>query len=142
MTNRTIRNKRIQVKPLSTNALYTGRRWKTQEYRNYNQLVLFHLKNTKLTLKEGSKVFLYIKVGVSYSGADLTNTVKGFEDIISKRYGFNDNRNFRTFLEKEVVKKGEEYIEFNIFENELIDIHITYDSEDKGKFKIYPPIQS
>jgi hypothetical protein len=35
-------------------------------------------------------------------------------DVLAKKYGFNDNRIYRGVIEKEVVKKGDEYIRFKI----------------------------
>ena len=34
-------------------------------------------------------------------------------DILSKKYGFNDNRIYQLFLTKQIVKKGNEFIEFS-----------------------------
>lgn len=133
-----VRNITLKIKPLSTNALYTGRRWKTDEYRKYSRLIHAELnsRKTRLIVDDKAKLFLLMIVGVSNAGADLTNTVKGFEDIISKHYGFNDNRTLRSYLVKEKVKKGKEFIEFNIFDNSKIDVHIVYNDKEAGKIKI------
>lgn len=116
----------IDIKPLSTNALYNGRRWKTEDYRQYEAIIRLKLRNTKLVLNEKCQIFLYLEMGVSSKGADLTNTVKGFEDIISKIFKFNDNRVYQSYLKKVIVPKGAEYIKFDILDESKVNIKIEY----------------
>lgn len=46
--------------------------------------------------------------------ADWDNPVKPFQDILQKKYGFNDSRIIRAEVIKKVVKKGDGYINFII----------------------------
>ena len=59
------------------------------------------------------------RLKVSYSFgmselSDLDNKIKQFQDIIANKYGFNDRDIYKIIAEKEVVKNGDEFIEFNI----------------------------
>jgi len=40
--------------------------------------------------------------------------MKLFIDILQKKYLFNDNRIYKATIYKEIVKKGKEFIEFDI----------------------------
>jgi hypothetical protein len=46
--------------------------------------------------------------------SDYDNPVKIFQDVLSKKYGFNDNRIFAGHQYKILVPKGEEFIKFEI----------------------------
>jgi len=98
---------RLNIKALSANKLWRGRRYKTKDYERYERDLL-------LLLPELDEITdrIEIRVGLSNRRADLDNVAKGFIDILQKRYGFDDNRLRRIVLEKEIVKRGEEYIEF------------------------------
>lgn len=104
---------RINVKPLSVNQLWKGQRFKTPKYTGYELEVFYKLP--PLTIPDG-KIQLNLRFGFSSSNSDLSNHIKAFEDILQKKYKFNDNRFYRIILEKEIVKKGEEFIDFEIIE--------------------------
>ena len=57
---------------------------------------------------------LSAKVWFSSRWADIDNWLKLFIDVLQKKYGFNDNRIYKLIIEKEITKKWEEFIEFNI----------------------------
>ena len=59
---------------------------------------------------------LRLEFGLSSKNADLDNPVKLFTDILQKKYGFNDRHIYRLEVEKVDVKKGKEYIEFELTE--------------------------
>lgn len=67
----------------------------------------------KLKIPAG-ELELNIEVGMSNSQSDLDNICKPFQDILQKKYGFNDNRIYKLVMQKIKVKKGEEYISFEI----------------------------
>jgi len=58
---------------------------------------------------------LEIEFGVSSKSSDLDNCVKSFLDVLQKKYHFDDKRVYRLILEKMDVKKGKEYIDFQIY---------------------------
>jgi Holliday junction resolvase RusA-like endonuclease len=57
---------------------------------------------------------LILKFGFSSKLADWDNPVKPFQDILQKRFNFDDRDIFKATVEKEIVKKGSEFIDFKI----------------------------
>jgi len=55
-----------------------------------------------------------ILFGFSSKKSDWDNPIKCFVDILQKKYGFDDNQIYRGVIEKTIVPKGEEFIEFEI----------------------------
>ena len=102
----------IQLKPMSVNKSYKGRRFKTDEYLVYEIKVKRRLKNMVLPYSKKYKITL--NFGFSNSAADWDNPIKPFQDILQKKYSFNDKLIFKADVEKWIVKKGEEFIEFKI----------------------------
>lgn len=62
---------------------------------------------------------IHFKFGFSNSLSDWDNPVKPTQDILSKKYMFNDKLIRRAIVETELVKKGEEYVEFELKTVEL-----------------------
>ena len=104
---------KVKIKPISMNAAYRGRRFKSAEYKTYIKDTLLQLKPFKVP--EG-ELELHLQIGVSNRGFDLDNCAKPFIDILQKKYGFNDNRIYSISLMKRIVPKGQEYISFDLFE--------------------------
>jgi Holliday junction resolvase RusA-like endonuclease len=103
---------KILIKPLSVNKVWQGKRYKTKEYKDYERLFLAMLPN-KLKIPDG-KLIAYYTFGVSNKNCDVDNFIKPMQDILSKKYEFNDNRIYRIIAEKVHVKKKDEYIEFKL----------------------------
>ena len=101
----------INIKPLSVNQAWQGKRFKTPAYKNYEKAVLLCLP--KLEVPEG-KISLKLVFGLSSKNADVDNPVKCFVDCLQKKYGFNDRNIYKMTIEKVDVKKGDEFIEFLI----------------------------
>lgn len=106
---------RINIKPLSVNQAYTGRRFKTDKYRAFQKEMLLLLPNVKIDLKKPLKI--NIVFGFSSKGSDIDNPVKSTLDVLQKKFKFNDNQVQELNVKKEIVKKGSEFIELQI--NEL-----------------------
>lgn len=104
----------IKIKPLSVNDAYQGRRFMTPEHKAYIQELFYRLP--RLSIPDETKLKLSIIAGFSNNASDLSNILKPFEDILCKKYGVNDKWNYKIDLEKEIVKKGEEYISFSLTE--------------------------
>lgn len=102
---------RINVKPLSVNEAWQGKRFKTDKYNTYEKLCLLVLKPFKLP--EPPYEVLY-RFGFSNAASDLANPEKCITDILCKKYNFNDKHIHRMILEKVIVPKGSEFIEFRI----------------------------
>ena len=71
----------------------------------------------ELKIPEG-KLQLNITFGFSSSLNDWDNPIKPFQDILQKKYGFNDSRVYKAIIVKEIVKKGKEFIKFEILKYE------------------------
>jgi len=102
---------KIKIKPLSVNVAWKGRRFKTDEYKAYEEALMYLLPPMSVPKK---RLKLSLLVGFSSKLSDLSNCLKLFEDILQKRYEFNDKDVFEIHMEKEIVKKGEEYISYKI----------------------------
>ena len=102
---------KIEVKPLSVNEIYKGRRYKTPKYTAYQTEVFSKLPEISLPLPPFE---LEYEFGLSNSNADYDNLIKAFQDILQKQYNFNDSKIHKATIEKTLVNKGEEYIKFNI----------------------------
>ena len=61
-------------------------------------------------------LFVKYEWGFSSSASDVDNPIKPIQDILQKKYDFNDNRIWKLEVEKTKVKKGEEYIKIDITE--------------------------
>jgi Holliday junction resolvase RusA-like endonuclease len=104
---------RINIKPLSVNQVWQGKRFKTKAYKDYEKEVLLTLKPMQVN---GGKLRLHLRFGLSSKNADIDNPVKPFVDCMQKKYGFNDRQIYQLTVEKIDVPKGQEFIEFEITE--------------------------
>jgi Holliday junction resolvase RusA-like endonuclease len=104
---------RVEIKPLSVNRAWQGKRFKTPEYTAYEKEVLLKLQPYDLSTSK-EPIELSMVVGLSNMASDIDNVVKPFVDILQKKYGFNDKYIFRLIVEKKLVLKGAEFIEFYI----------------------------
>lgn len=102
---------RINIKPLSVNKAWKGKRYKTESYKKYINDVLLFLR--PFEVPEG-ELFIYLKFGFSSKLSDFDNPVKPFVDCLQKKYGFNDKMIKKAVIEVEHVKKGHEFIEWRI----------------------------
>ena len=57
---------------------------------------------------------LIIEFGFSSAASDLDNGLKPIIDILQKKYRFNDKEIHEIHARKQHVKKGEEYIEWEL----------------------------
>lgn len=102
---------KIDYKPLTVNQAWQGKRFKTKEYKAYEKALLIILPK-RIDIPDG-KLRLELEFGVSSKLSDWDNPIKPFQDILQKKYGFNDNRVYEANVKKVDVKKGEEFISFN-----------------------------
>ena len=107
----------INIKPLSVNQCWQGRRFKTKIYEKYEKQVLELLKTYKIKLDKTKKYGINITFFVTNKLSDVDNFVKPFLDILQKKYNFNDKQIFELNLKKVIITKKEtEKIEFQFFE--------------------------
>lgn len=96
---------------MSVNDAWKGRRYKTEEYKLYESAMLWLLPKT--TLPE-PPYRIYYEFGFSNSQSDYDNPTKPTQDILQKKYGFNDNEIYEATIRKVIVKKGKEYVKVRI----------------------------
>lgn len=104
---------RLDVKPLSVNEAWQGKRFKTVKYKKYEQMMLSLIPANRVP---DGKLRIDITYGFSNVASDADNPTKLLIDILQKRYGFNDKQIYKMVLNKEIVKKGNEFIEYRITE--------------------------
>ena len=101
----------INIKPLSVNKAWQGKRFKTKEYKSFENEMLLKIK------KQGNynkPIWIELEFGFSSKLSDIDNPIKMTLDILQKKFGFNDRDVTRLLVIKKIVAKGNEYIKFEI----------------------------
>jgi len=102
---------KIEIKPLSVNECWQGKRFKTKKYLAYEKEMLLKLKPLPMP---PIPYAINIQLGLSSTLADIDNPIKPLLDLIQKKYAINDKDIFELHIEKRIVKKGLEFIDFEI----------------------------
>lgn len=102
---------KIKIKPLSVNQCWQGRRFKSKAYKKYEIEVIALMPKLVLPAMPYSIHFTF---GFSNKASDLDNPLKPLLDIIQKKYSINDKDIYFMSVSKLIVKKGEEFISFEI----------------------------
>lgn len=99
------------LKPMSVNEAWQGKKTKSVKYRKYEAQLLRSLPD--IEIPDG---LLEVRLVVYYSSklSDLDNAAKPFIDCLCKRYGFDDRYIYRIRMTKVIVPKGRENIQFRI----------------------------
>jgi Holliday junction resolvase RusA-like endonuclease len=108
---------KVNIKPLSINESWQGRRFKTKKYKSYRQALMYLLPLDgagPAMISKADRLELSIEWGFSNKQSDIDNCAKGFIDGLQDRYEFNDSQIYKLIMTKEIVKKGDEYIKFEI----------------------------
>ncbi len=101
----------LKIKPLSVNQCWQGQRFKTSTYKKYEAGVLLALPQKVLP---SAPYRIYMEFGFSSSCSDWDNPIKPLQDLLQKKYGFNDKEVFEAHIKKVKVKKGEEYFKVKL----------------------------
>jgi len=104
---------KLDIKPLSVNQAWQGKRFKTPKYKNYEREMLLILPKIQIGIPPYK---LKIEFGFSSKLSDIDNPVKMFLDCLVKKYGFDDRDIYQINVEKYIVPKGNEYIKFELNE--------------------------
>lgn len=104
---------KLNIKPLTVNQAWQGKRFKTPKYNKYINDMLCILKPLKIPERQ---LHIDVTFGLSSKLSDIDNPLKCFIDCLQKKYDFNDKRIYKLTVQKIDVKKGEEFIEFEIKE--------------------------
>lgn len=102
----------IDIKPLSVNKAYRGRKFRTPEHSKFKK-AMDRLLPKKIDLPE-PPFTIHLEFGLSSSNADGDGPLKLTQDSIADKYGFNDKLIRKWVVEAFRCKKGEEFIRFRI----------------------------
>lgn len=108
---------KILVKPLSVNRCWQGKRFKTPDYKKYEQAMFFLLP--KIDLGRYNKLQIKLIFYFSTKLSDIDWPIKPTLDILQKKRNFNDNKIYRLIVTKYIVTKGNEWIWIQV--DEIID---------------------
>ena len=103
---------KVDIKPMSVNEAWQGRRFKTPKYKAYARDLSLILP-ASVAIPTGPLQVEY-EFGLSNMQADYDNPIKPFQDVLQAKYGFNDSQIIQAVVRKVKVKKGSEYISFSI----------------------------
>lgn len=101
----------LKIKPLLVNECWQGKRFKTKAYLKYERDLFLILPQIKLP---NPPFEINFEFGFSNIMSDWDNPVKPLQDILQKKYNFNDKDIMKAIVTKIKVKKGDEYISFDI----------------------------
>jgi len=103
---------KLNIKPLSVNEAWQGRRFKTDKNKRYEKVILSFLP---LSMKiPENNIKLFVEFGFSNNASDIDNCLKPFIDCLQKKYNFNDKLINELNVRKIKVSKGYEHIIFEI----------------------------
>ena len=100
-----------QIKPLSINECWAGKRFKTPAYKNYEKELLYTLPQKELP---EPPYMITFEFGFSSKLSDWDNPVKPLQDILQKKYNFDDKNIYKAIVEKKLVEKGKEYFKVSL----------------------------
>ena len=107
---------RIDIKPLSINQAYKGKRFRTDKYNTFIKQMMLLLPPLKdVPTKDTKDIKIRIEFGYSSMLSDADNGCKTFLDCLVKRYGFDDRYIMEILIQKKIVDKGKEYIIFGFY---------------------------
>jgi len=107
-------NYTLNIKPLSVNQAWQGKRFRTDLYNDYIQEMNAILPKS-IDIPDLKNIKLAIEFGFSSKASDIDNCCKTFIDCLVKKYGFDDRYIYELHVFKEIVPKSKEYIKFRIY---------------------------
>lgn len=107
-------NYKINIKPLTINQAFKGRRFRTDKYDSFIKDCLLLLPKS-IEIPDKANVKLAVEFGFSSKLSDIDNCLKTFIDCLVKKYKVDDRYIQELHVFKEIVKKGDEYIKFKIY---------------------------
>lgn len=101
---------RLDVKSLSVNKCWQGRRFKTTDYKDYERTLLEELPDPAEDFVFNQPLHLNMIFGLSNMAADIDNGIKPLQDILQKKYEFDDKWVFSMEIDKYMVPRGREFM--------------------------------
>lgn len=102
----------LPSKPISTNNLYRGKKVRSYDYKKYRKEVFRFLEDNCRDAEDydlTGNLYLELEIGYSSPLSDVSNGVKGIEDVLTEYLQFNDRQVVTVVLNKYLVNKGKEY---------------------------------
>ena len=107
---------RLNIAGISLNSAYRGRRFDTPKLKQFKKDMDILLPKMKVPKGKLGIEFIF---GVSSKNSDTDNLIKCTMDSMATKYGFNDKVVYEIHVVKDDVKKGKEYIAFDIYSLEI-----------------------
>lgn len=105
-------NHKFCFKPQSANRMFYRAKQLTVQYRQWREAIYEDINmERKWPFKADDKLEFNVKIGVSSKLFDVDNAIKPLLDTFQYMFDFNDRMVFKVIIEKEWVKKGEEYFD-------------------------------
>lgn len=104
----------LHLPALSTNKLYAGVKRRSHHYKTYRKRVFKILNEYDSNVNLKGNLSLYLEVGFSSPLSDLSNAIKGLEDLLCEYFRFDDRQIVHIEMNKFLVNKGEEYIKAQV----------------------------
>jgi len=109
----------LKLKPISVNAAFQGRRFKTSDCKRYELELWYELPQKEMIIGE---VEIWFDFFLTYYGTDISNLVKVTEDILVKKGYIEDDRKVK-YMHLAKHKSGENHMTIKIksiiIENEV-----------------------
>ena len=109
---------KLDLKPVSVNEAYKGRRFSTDIHRLFKDQAAILLRRLKLPRLKPKEEFFVIYKFYTSSRNDADNLIKLTQDSICAALGTDDRYISGIYVRKIKVKKGNERIEFDVFQYE------------------------
>lgn len=104
--------KRIEIKPLSVNDAWRGRKFSTPKKKKYEAKVKQELKDC--VLEDCIPPYeIHFRFWIPKL-QDYDNCIKVTQDIVCEHFGINDRDIYKAIIEKVPVKSWQEYFEIEI----------------------------
>ena len=103
----------LKIKPISTNLIWSGRRYMSAEAKQFKRDCKLQLLAKRVKLSVDGELALHLRFGLSRN-ADVSNCIKLVEDVIADVLDVDDILFVGITATKERVKKGQEFIAFDI----------------------------
>lgn len=104
---------RIDIKPFSVNDAWKGRRYRTEEYNDFSDQIMFLLPRG-ISIPNDKPLRATYWWGFSSTASDYDNPIKPLQDVLAELFGFNDKMIMEGHQYKRLVPKGQEYLKFLI----------------------------
>jgi len=104
---------KINIKPLSINEAYQGKRFRTKKYDAFISHIMYLLPKS-IVFPNKDHIVIGLIFGFSSKSSDIDNCIKTFVDCLVKKFGVDDRNIYELHALKTIVKKGDEFIKFKI----------------------------